>query len=88
MDDGSEKKQRHSRSAWAGLGMVALAIAAVVVLFLARGGDSGGDATAATGDDPAGALADGGEQPPKAASLALEQVRRESGESLVDGGIR
>ena len=80
MDEGS-KTPRHSRWAWAGLAMVALVIAAVVVLFLARGGGSDGDATAASGSVPAGA-----QQPADAASVALGQVRRESGEPLLDGG--
>lgn len=80
MDEGSENP-RHSRWAWAGLAMVALVIAAVVVLFLARGGDSGGDATAASGSVPAGS-----QRPADAASVALEQVRRESGEPLLDAG--
>jgi thiol-disulfide isomerase/thioredoxin len=61
--------------------MVALVIAAVVVLFLARGGGSGADATAAPGAAPAGSL-----QPADAASVALGQVHRQSGEPLLDAG--
>jgi thiol-disulfide isomerase/thioredoxin len=80
MDEAS-KKPRHSRLAWAGLAMVALVIAAAVVLFLSRGGGSGGDATAASGSVPAGS-----QRPADAASIALGQVRRESGEPLLDGG--
>jgi hypothetical protein len=80
MDDGS-KKPRHSPFAWAGLGMVAIVIVAVVVLFLARGSDSGGEATAASGSAPAGSAA-----PTSAASAALGQVRRKSSEPLLDGG--
>jgi hypothetical protein len=77
------KNPRHSRWAWAGLAMFALVIAAVVVLFLARGGDSGADAmaTAAFGAVPAGT-----QQPADAASVALAQIRRESGKPLLDGG--
>jgi len=84
MDEVS-KKPRHSPWAWAGLGMVALAIVAVVVLFIARGGgsDGGGVPTAATAS---GALPGGSQRPPEAASLALAQVRRESGEPLVEAG--
>jgi thiol-disulfide isomerase/thioredoxin len=80
--DAASKTRRHSRWAWAGLAMVALVIAAAVVLFLSRGG-SGADATAtaASGSVPAGSPGPSG-----AASLALGQVRRESGEPLLDGG--
>src|SRR5262245_32109496 len=80
MDEAS-KSPRHSPWAWAGLAMVALVIVAAVVLFLARGGDSGGSATAASGSVPAGS-----ERPADAASIALQQVRRESGEPLLDAG--
>jgi thiol-disulfide isomerase/thioredoxin len=80
MDDASDKP-RHSRWAWAGLAMVAVVIAAVVVLFLARGKGSDGDATAASGSVPAGAI-----RPADAASVALGQVRRQSGEPLLEGG--
>ena len=81
MDDAS-KNPRHSRWAWAGLAMVALVIGAVVVLFLAHGGSGAdGTATAASGTVPAGS-----QQPSGAASIALDQVRRESGEPLVEGG--
>jgi hypothetical protein len=79
MDEAS-KNRGHSRWAWVGLGMVALVIGAAVALFLLRGG-SGKDATAASGSGPAGA-----QRPPAAASVALGQVRRESGEALVEGG--
>jgi thiol-disulfide isomerase/thioredoxin len=79
MDEAS-KKPRHSRWAWAGLAMVALVIGGAVALFLVRGG-SGGDATAASGSVPAGT-----ERPADAASVALDQVRRASGEPLLDGG--
>jgi hypothetical protein len=61
--------------------MVALVIVAVVVLFLARGGGSGGEATAAPGAVPAGS-----EQPSGAANVALGQVRRKSAEPFLDGG--
>jgi hypothetical protein len=80
MDDAS-KKPRHSPWAWAGLAMVALVIGAAVALFFARGGGSGADATAASGSLPAGS-----QRPTNAASVALGQVRRESGEPLLDGG--
>jgi thiol-disulfide isomerase/thioredoxin len=80
MDEGS-KNRRHSRWAWAGLAMVALVIAGVVVLFLARGSDSSADPTAASGSVPAGA-----HRPSDAASVALDQVRRKSDEPLLDGG--
>jgi thiol-disulfide isomerase/thioredoxin len=80
MDEAS-KSPRHSRWAWAGLAMVALVIGAAVALFLARGGGSGANATAASGSVPAGS-----HQPTNAASVALEQVRRESSEPLLDGG--
>jgi thiol-disulfide isomerase/thioredoxin len=69
--------------------MVAVVIGAAVVLFFAGGsGSSGGDAT---GSVPAGSVASAsvpaGAQPPSdAASVALGQVRRQSGEPLVDGG--
>ena len=69
--------------------MVAVVIGAAVVLFFAGGsGSSGGDAT---GSVPAGSVASAsipaGSQPPSdAASAALGQVRRQSGEPLVDGG--
>ncbi len=80
MDEAS-KNPRHSRWAWAGLGMVALVIVAVVVLFLARGGGSGADATAASGTVGAGSQRLSG-----ADSAALQQVRRASGEPLLDVG--
>ncbi|HEX4753300.1 MAG TPA: DUF929 family protein [Solirubrobacterales bacterium] len=80
MDEAS-KNPRHSRWAWAGLAMVALVIGAAVALFLARGGGSGANATAASGSVPAGS-----QRPADAASAALGQVRRESGEPLLDGG--
>jgi thiol-disulfide isomerase/thioredoxin len=84
MDDAS-KKPRHSPWAWAGLGMVALVIVAVVVLFLTRGDDSGGDATAASGSTPAASNVPAGAQRPSGdASSALGQVRRASGEPLLD----
>jgi thiol-disulfide isomerase/thioredoxin len=79
--DETSKNPRHSRWAWAGLAMVALVIGAVVVLFLARGGGSDANATAASGSVPAGSV-----RPAEAASVALGQVRRESGEPLLDGG--
>jgi thiol-disulfide isomerase/thioredoxin len=79
MDEAS-KNSRHSGWAWAGLAMVALVIGAAVALFLARGG-SGTNATAASGSAPAGS-----HRPWDAASVALGQVRRESGEPLLDGG--
>jgi thiol-disulfide isomerase/thioredoxin len=94
MDDAS-KNPRHSPFAWAGLAMVALVIVAVVVLFLARGGDSGGDATAASGTAPAGSAAAGTDAGGSAAgssqisgadSVALAQVRQKSEEPLLDGG--
>jgi thiol-disulfide isomerase/thioredoxin len=68
--------------------MVALAIAAVVVLFLARGGgsDANATATAASGSVPSGTVPAAANQPPAAASVALGQVRRESEEPLLDGG--
>jgi thiol-disulfide isomerase/thioredoxin len=85
MDEAS-KNPRHSRWAWAGLAMVALVIGAVVVLFLARGGGSGANATAASGSVPAGPVPAGSHRPSDAASVALGEVRRESGEPLLDGG--
>jgi thiol-disulfide isomerase/thioredoxin len=80
MDEAS-KNPRHSRWAWAGLAMVVLVIGAAVAIFLARGGGSDASATAASGSVPAGSGA-----PADAASVALGQVRRESGEPLLDGG--
>jgi thiol-disulfide isomerase/thioredoxin len=80
MDEAS-KKPRHSRWAWAGLAMVVLVIGAAVVLFLARGGGSDANATASSGSVPTGA-----QGPANAALVALDQVRRESGEPLLDGG--
>jgi thiol-disulfide isomerase/thioredoxin len=85
MDEAS-KSPRHSRWAWAGLAMVALVIGAVVVLFLARGSGSDGNATAASSSVPSGAVPAGAHQPSDAASVALGEVRRESGEPLLDGG--
>jgi thiol-disulfide isomerase/thioredoxin len=85
MDDAS-KSPRHSRWAWSGLAMVALVIGAVVVLFLARGGGSDATATAASGSVTVGAVPAGAHQPSDAASAALGEVRRESGEPLLDGG--
>jgi thiol-disulfide isomerase/thioredoxin len=91
MDDASEKT-RHSPLAWAGLGMVALVIVAVVVLFLTRGGDPGGNATAASGSSPARSTSTGSprspgaQQPTSAASVALGQVRRPSSEPLPGAG--
>jgi thiol-disulfide isomerase/thioredoxin len=82
MDEAS-KNPRRSRWAWAGLAMVALVIGAVVALFLAGGG-AGGDA--ATGSVPTGSVAAGSPPPANAASVALQQVRRESSEPLVEGG--
>ena len=61
--------------------MVALVIAAVVVLFLARGSDSDEVATAAPGSVSAEPL-----QPADASSVALGQVHRQSGEPLLEGG--
>lgn len=85
MDDASNNP-RHSRWAWAGLAMVALVIGAVVVLFLARGG-SGADGTAtAASASASGTVPAGSNQPSGAASIALDQVRRESGEPLLEGG--
>jgi thiol-disulfide isomerase/thioredoxin len=78
--DEAPKNPRHSRWAWAGLAMVVLVIGAAVALFLTRGG-SGADATAASGSVPAGS-----EWTSDAALVALGQVRRESGEPLLDGG--
>jgi thiol-disulfide isomerase/thioredoxin len=69
--------------------MVALVIVAVVVLFLARGSGSDGDGTATAAPVSAtasGAVPAGAQQPPEAASLALAQVRRASGEPLVEAG--
>jgi thiol-disulfide isomerase/thioredoxin len=93
MDDAS-KKPRHSRWAWAGLGMVALVIAAVVVLFLTGGG--GSDGGTATGSIPANSVPAASQRVsgagptgaalPAADSAALAQVRRESGEPLLEGG--
>jgi hypothetical protein len=80
MDEGS-KNPRHSRWAWAGLAMVVLVIGGAVALFFARGDGSGASATAASGSVPAGS-----QQPADAASVALGQVRRGSGEPLLDGG--
>jgi thiol-disulfide isomerase/thioredoxin len=81
MDEAS-RNPRHSRWAWAGLAMVALVIGAAVALFLARGGSgANASATAASGSVPAGS-----HRPSDAASVALGQVRRESGEPLLDGG--
>jgi thiol-disulfide isomerase/thioredoxin len=85
MDEAS-KNPRHSRWAWAGLGMVALVIGAAVALFLSSGGGSGANATAtaASGTVPAGSHRPS--DPSNAASVALGQVRRESGEPLLEGG--
>ena len=79
MDEAS-KNPRHSRWAWAGLAMVTLVIGAAVALFFVRGG-SGANATAASGFVPAGSHRPSGD-----ASVALDQVRRESGEPLLEGG--
>lgn len=80
MDEGS-KNTRHSRWAWAGLAMVALVIVAVVAIFLTRGSGSDANPTAASRPVPAGS-----QRPSDAASVALGQVRRESGEPLLEGG--
>jgi thiol-disulfide isomerase/thioredoxin len=80
MEDAS-KNPRHSRWTWAGLAMVALVIGAAVALFLTGGGGSDANATAASGSVPAGS-----QRPSDAASVALQQVRRESSEPLLDGG--
>lgn len=80
MDEAS-KNPRHSRWAWAGLAMVVLVIGGAVALFFAGGGGSGPNATAASGSIPAGS-----HRPSAAASSALDQVRRESGEPLLEGG--
>ncbi len=77
----ASKNPRHSRWAWAGLAMVAVVIGAAVALFFARGGGSETEATAASGSVPAGS-----QRPSDAASVALGQVRRKSGEPLLDGG--
>jgi thiol-disulfide isomerase/thioredoxin len=69
---------RHSPWAWAALALLALAIVAAAAIFLARGGD-GGAATAAPGPSPAA----GGSV---AAEAALAQVRKQSGEPLLDQG--
>jgi hypothetical protein len=79
--DQASKNPRHSPWAWAGLAMLALVIAAAVVLFLTRGGGSDGDPTDSSGVVRAGEL-----RPADAASVALGQVRRQSGEPLLDGG--
>jgi hypothetical protein len=80
MDEAS-KSPRHSLWAWAGLAMVVLVIGSAVALFLTGGGGSDANATAASGSVPAGS-----QRPADAASVALDQVRRESGEPLLDGG--
>jgi thiol-disulfide isomerase/thioredoxin len=80
MDEAS-KNPSHSRWAWAGLAVVALVIGAAVALFLAGRGGSRANVTAASGPVPAGS-----HRPSDAASVALGQVRRESGEPLLDGG--
>jgi thiol-disulfide isomerase/thioredoxin len=85
MDDAS-KNPRHSRWAWAGLAMVVLVIGGAVALFLARGGGSDANATAASGSVPANSVSAGANGPSAAASVALGQVRRASGEPLLDGG--
>jgi thiol-disulfide isomerase/thioredoxin len=82
--DQAPKTRRHSPYAWAGLAMVALVIVAVAVLFLTRGGDSGGEATAASGSIPAGAS--GSQGLSEADAVALDQVRRKSTEPLLDAG--
>ena len=83
--DEAPKNPRHSRLAWAGLAMVALVIAAVVVLFLARGNGSDANATAPT-TAASGSLPAGSQAPAVAASVALGEVRRASSEPLLDGG--
>lgn len=66
--------------------MVALVIGAAVALFL-TGGGSGSSATAGSaGSVPAGSVAAASPGPSSAASVALGQVRRQSGESLLDDG--
>jgi thiol-disulfide isomerase/thioredoxin len=82
--DSDPGKNRHSPYAWAGLGMVALVIAAAVAIFLTRGGDSG-TATASEGQTtPAGEAA--GASIPQAAALALGQVRKVSDQPIYDQG--
>jgi thiol-disulfide isomerase/thioredoxin len=83
MDEAS-KNPRHSRWAWAGLAMVVVVIAGGVVLFFAGGGGSSGEA--ASGSVPAAAVPAGAQRPSDAASVALGEVRRESGEPLLDSG--
>jgi thiol-disulfide isomerase/thioredoxin len=68
--------------------MAVLVIGAAVALFFAGGGSGGGDAT---GSVPAGAVVSGAapagaHQPSDAASVALGEVRRASGEPMLDGG--
>jgi thiol-disulfide isomerase/thioredoxin len=83
MDEAS-KNPRHSRWTWAGLAMVVLVIGGAVTLFFAGGGGSGGGD--ATGSVPASSVPAGANRPAAAASVALGQIRRESGEPLLDGG--
>jgi hypothetical protein len=85
MDDAS-KNSRHSRWAWAGLVMVALVIVGAVAVFLARGGSDTDAPAAATATAASSTVADGSQQVSGAASVALGQVRRESGEPLLDAG--
>jgi thiol-disulfide isomerase/thioredoxin len=82
MNDSAENP-RHSPWAWATLALVALAIAAAAVVFLARGGDSG-EATAASGAAPSGSAPAGTGS--TAADAALSQIRKQSGEPLLDQG--
>jgi thiol-disulfide isomerase/thioredoxin len=85
--DQASKNPRHSRWAWAGLATVVLVIGAAVVLFLAGGGSgANATATAASGSVPVGSVPAGANPPSAAASVALGQIRRESGEPLLDGG--
>jgi thiol-disulfide isomerase/thioredoxin len=70
--------------------MVALVIAAVVVLFLARGSGSDanttGTAGVASGSVPSASTPTAANGPSDAASVALGQIRRGSTEPLLDGG--
>jgi hypothetical protein len=84
--DEAPKNPRHSRWAWAGLVMVVVVIGGAVALFFARGGGSGADATAASGNVAAGAVPAGSRGPSNAAWVALDQVRGAPGEPVLDGG--
>jgi thiol-disulfide isomerase/thioredoxin len=76
-------KPRHSPWAWMALGLAAMVIVAVAAVFLARGGDSSGEAAASSGPAASGSPVAAGSP---AANAALSQIRKKTSEPISDQG--